>query len=323
MSVDTPVPDPAAMPRLAYLPVALFGMTMGLLGLGLAVYAAGFATLSFWIGGVGSLVLAVLLGAYALKALRYPGHVAREWGDPVRLAFFPAASLSVILIALLICRDAPALARPLWIVGAGVQAVMTVIVFSAWISHRAFGPGQLSPAWFIPAVGNAVVPAAGVPLGYVELSWYFFAVGVLFWIVLLTLVFNRLIFHDPMPGRMRPTLVILIAPPAVACLAWLQLNGGVLDAPARIFINLGYFFAALVAVRLPSLLKLPFALSFWALSFPLAALTSASFQFGALADSALHRGIGWVLLALLCVVIGALSLRTLKAALAGQICVPD
>lgn len=161
-----------------------------------------------------------------------------------------------------------------------------------------------------------------MPLGYVELSWYFFSVGVLFWIVLLTLVFNRLIFHDPMPGKMRPTLVILIAPPAVACLAWLQLNGGAVDALARIFINLGYFFAALVAIRIPSLLKLPFALSFWALSFPLAALTSASFQFAALAGSPLHAWIGWGLLVLLCGVIAALSLRTLKAALRGRSACP-
>jgi tellurite resistance protein len=34
--------------------------------------------------------------------------------------------------------------------------------------------------------------------------------------MLLTLVFNRIIFHDPLPGKLQPTLVILIAPPAVA-----------------------------------------------------------------------------------------------------------
>ena len=32
----------------------------------------------------------------------------------------------------------------------------------------------------------------------------------MFWIVLLTLVMNRLIFHDPLPDRLVPTLVILI-----------------------------------------------------------------------------------------------------------------
>lgn len=183
--------------------------------------------------------------------------------------------------------------------------------------------GQLSPAWFIPAVGNVIVPLAGVPLGYAEISWYFFAVGLLFWLVLLTLVFNRLIFHDPLPGKLKPTLVILVAPPAVAALAWMQFNGGVVDAPARVFLNIAYFFTALVLIQLPSLIRLPFALSFWALSFPLAAVTTASFRFAGLAQSGAHRMIGYALLALLIATIAALIVRTARAISAGQICQPE
>lgn len=76
-------------------------------------------------------------------------------------------------------------------------------------------------------------------------------------------------------------------------------------------------------MQVPALLRLPFALSFWALSFPLAAVTTASFRFGDLAGSAPHRVIGHTLLALLVVTIAALVVRTLRAAIAREICQPE
>lgn len=309
--------------RLEHFPISFFGVTMGLFGLALALHAGGFSSASFVVGWAGLAVLVLLGATFALKAIRHPGSVAAEWNHPVRLAFFPAISISLLLFATFLMDAAPAAAPAVWILGAAGQAVLTLVVVAAWISHRAFGPGQLSPAWFIPAVGNVIVPLAGVPLGHVEVSWYFFSVGVVFWIVLMTLVFNRLIFHDPLPERLRPTLVILIAPPAVAFLAWLKLGDGTINAPARLLLNIGYFFTALVAIQAPALLRLPFALSFWALSFPLAAIATASFRFAAITGSAPHRTAGYVLLALVVVTIALLVVRTIRAAMAREICQPE
>ncbi|WP_186398227.1 SLAC1 anion channel family protein [Stappia sp. P2PMeth1] len=309
--------------RLEHFPISFFGVSMGVFGLALALHAGGFERASQATGWTGIAVLAVLFLVLGLKVLRHPAAIRAEWSHPVRLAFFPATSISLLLLATFLREAAPAAANLIWIAGAAVQGVLTLVVISVWIGHRAFGPGHLSPAWFIPAVGNVVAPLAGVPLGHAELSWYFFSVGILFWIVLLTLVVNRLVFHDPLPERLRPTLVILIAPPAVAFLAWIQFNGGTIDAAARILINAGFFFTALVAIQVPALLRLPFVLSFWALSFPLAAITTASFRFAALTGSDLHRGLGLVLLALLVLTILALAVRTARAAIAHQICQPE
>ena len=309
--------------RLQHFPITFFGVTMGVFGLALTLKAGGFAAASALMTGVGALVFVVLFVLYGLKALRYPKAVAAEWGHPVRLSFFPAANISALMLSLLSQQAFPAFSTSLWIVGAVVQAILTLVIISAWISHRPFGPAMLSPAWFIPAVANVIVPLGGTHLGLVEVSWYFFSVGVLFWLVLLTLVFNRLIFHDPLPGKLRPTLVILIAPPSVAFLAWTDLNGGNVDAMAHILLSIGLFFGALVAVQVPSLLRLPFAMSFWALTFPLAALTTALFRYGSMTDALAYQTGGFVLLVLLIVTILALSIRTTRAALAGEICQPE
>ncbi len=315
--------SPIQSSRLAHFPITFFGATMGLFGLALATRAGGFGMAAMILTGVGAVVLLGLFALYGLKAVRYPRQVAEEWNHPNKLSFFPAANISVLLLSLLLQNSVPGLSTVLWGIGASVQAFLTIVIVSAWISHRAFGPAMLSPAWFIPAVANVIVPLGGSHLGLVEISWYFFSVGMLFWLILLTLVFNRLIFHDPLPGKLKPTLVILIAPPSVAFLAWIGLNGGAVDAIAHILLSIGVFFAALVAVQVPSLLRLPFAMSFWALSFPLAALTTAVFRYAEITGAQPYRVAGIVLFVLLAITIFALSIRTIRAALAGDICQPE
>ncbi|MFO7920740.1 C4-dicarboxylate ABC transporter [Rhodobacteraceae bacterium W635] len=312
---------------LEYFHVTFFAIVMGLAGLTLALHAGeaalglpAFLSAAAYYASVA--VFLVIALVYAAKGLRHRAAVVAEWRHPVKLAFFPAISISLLLLATASLGRADAVAEPLWLLGAGLQTVLTLAVVTGWIGNRSFLHGHLSPAWFIPAVGNVIVPIAGVQLGYEALSWYFMSVGLVFWIVLLTLVFNRLVFHDPLPGRLQPTLVILIAPPAVGFVAWVRLMGEV-DAFALILLNAAYFFTLLVAVQLPRIARLPFALSFWALSFPFAAVTIASFVQAGTGESAAHRMIGAGLLAVLVLIIAALVLRTLKAIVAGDICKPE
>ena len=327
----TASPDTApahAEPRLAHFPVTLFASVMGLAGLTLALHLAetrfgwghAASTVALW---ATVLDFAAIAALFALKALRHPGAVAAEWHHPVKLAFFPAISISLLLIATALRAQAPEVARLVWLAGAAGQAALTLAVISGWIGRRPFQPMHISPAWFIPAVGNVVAPVAGVGFGFVELSWLFFATGLMFWIVLLTLVFNRLVFHDPLPGRLLPTLAILIAPPAVAFLAWLQLNGGVLDAFARILYYGAVVFAGIVVLQVPSFARLPFALSWWALSFPVAALTLATFRYGARSGHAGFALAGVALLVLLIGIVGALVARTALGVARGEICRPE
>ncbi|MGI3186385.1 SLAC1 anion channel family protein [Nioella aestuarii] len=313
--------------RLEHFHVTFFAIVMGLSGLTLALHASevayGLSSLASDISFYATVVVFIVIALfYAAKAMRHGASVRAEWNHPVKLAFFPAISISLLLLATASVGRFDGLAETLWLAGAALQAVLTLAVVSGWIGTRAFLHGQLSPAWFIPAVGNVIVPIAGSQLGYVDLSWYFMSVGLIFWIVLLTLVINRLVFHVPLPGRLQPTLVILIAPPAVAFVAWVRMTGDI-GPFALILLNAAYFFTLLVAMQLPRIIRLPFALSFWALSFPFAAVTIASFVHAGAAGSAVHKMIGTVLLAALVVIIAGLVLRTMKAITAGEICQPE
>ena len=313
--------------RLVNYPITFYAITMGLFGLTLALHAA--SRVLEWVGLFSNIILWVSLAVFAIitigylaKMLFHPAAFLAEWNHPIRATFFPAASISLLLMAVCFLPENAGIANILWIIGAILQGFLTLAIIGRWIGHKPFEYSHINPAWFISAVGNVVVPVAGAQLGYIELSWLFFSGGLMFWIILLTLVMNRLIFHTPLPGKLLPTLVIMIAPPAVAFLAYLQLSGGV-DTFARILLNLGYVFALIVLTQIPRILKLPFAMSFWALSFPIASLAIASFRYGALAKSQAHEAIGIILLAVLVAVIAVLTFRTLLAIMRGQVCQPE
>ena len=72
-----------------------------------------------------------------------------------------------------------------------------------------------------------------------------------------------------------------------------------------------------------ALFRLPFAICGWAYSFPLAAMTLASFEMGARTGTAFHHTLAWLLLAVLTAVVALLSVKTLMAAARGNICVPE
>ena len=258
--------------RLENFPVTFFAVMMGLLGLVLSMTAAEKAAgasgaASQFILGAAVAVFAVLVFFYGLKLVRHTAAVKAEWNHPVRIAFFPTISISLLLLGTALAQRMPDLAYVVWSVGVGAQGILALSVVANWIGHRAFQPLHLSPAWFTPAVGQCGGAAGGRPVrrGRTVLA------------VLLgrTAVLDRA--SDPgdepadlsmnrCPSRLMPTLVILIAPPAVAFVAWVQLTGGV-DAFGRILINIGYVFALIVLTQAPRFFRLPFALSWWALTF--------------------------------------------------------
>ena len=97
-------PVPAAHSRLEHVPVGMFAIVMGLAGLTLATmrleHVGGMHTIApDLLLGLTGLAFAAIAVLYGAKAVKYPKAVRADWNHPVRIAFFPAASISLILIA--------------------------------------------------------------------------------------------------------------------------------------------------------------------------------------------------------------------------------
>ena len=166
------------------------------------------------------------------------------------------------------------------------------------------------------------MPIAGVEHGYLEASWFFFSIGIVFWLVLMTIMFYRCFFHHPLPDRMVPTLFILVAPPAVGFLAYVRL-GGEVDGFARVLNYSGLFLFLLLVAQVRSFSRLTFFLSWWAYSFPIAALTLATMVMAEAVGGGFYRSVGALLLGLLTALVALLAWRTYQQVRSGAVFQPD
>jgi tellurite resistance protein len=312
--------------RLRHFPITLFAVVMGLTGLAIALerthHLFGGSPVFFQ----GVLILATALFAgfivqYGRKWSRYPDEVAKEFFHPVRMHFFPTVSIAFLLLSIGYYNLVPVLAIPLWFIGAGLHAGLTFFIFSYWIRHNV-EIQYANPAWFIPIVGNVIVPIVGVDLVGAPIAFFFFVVGIFFWLVLFTIVLYRIIFHHQLPERFLPTLFILIAPPAVGFIAYLRLTAN-LDLTAHMLLNIAYFFTILLVFMARSFWGLPFYISWWAFTFPLDAVTIASLVAYQASGHPFYAGAALGLLLVTLAVIGVVTVETAKQARRGAICVAE
>lgn len=319
---------PQAHSRLEHFPISFFAIVMGLAGTTIAVEKA--QHIWGWDSAYSLILLALtalayigVTVAYLVKFARHPKEVIAEFNHPIRMSFFPATSIGVILLAIACLEPFPVAAFYLWAIGTVVQLLFTLVILSNWVHHEKFQIQHSNPAWFIPIVGNILVPVAGAPLGFMEISWFFFSIGLIFWIVLLTILMNRFFFHPMMPSKLLPTLFILIAPPAVAFIAWLKLHNGVLDDAGRIFYYIALFTTLMLFAQLKYFTKVKFALPWWAYSFPMAAISIATMIMLEKVGGVFFASLAPLLMTMLLLLIVVLVFFTIRAMLRREVCLPE
>ena len=324
MSTQHLDPSPS---RLAHLPVSFFSTVMGMTGLAIAWQKAqgalGASPLIWQSLAVFSSALFVgLLLVYGAKVLLHPSEVLGEWKHPVRVNFFPTISISLLLLGIVWLDAAPSLSFVLWAAGTLIHLLFTFFILSSWMYHTHYDIKHANPGWFIPVVGNLFVPICGARFVSPEVGWFFFSIGIVFWIVLMTIIFYRVIFHDPIPPRLLPTLFILIAPPSVGFVAYANLVPE-LDSLARVLYYSALFLTLLLGGNVMRFIRGGFFISSWAYSFPLAAMTIATFVMAKRSGLEFFVWLGGLLLVIVTLVVVVLVRKTLSAVGRKAICVPE
>lgn len=261
--------------RLKFFPVMMFAIVMGLSGLTITYQKA-----ALWLGFpslIGEMlmyltttVFLVVLSIYIKKAFKYKIAVANEFSHPVRINFFAAISISMLMLSIIYKEEYSLVSAIFWYPGTLLHFYLTMYTIAFWINKNQ----QLdhsNPAWFIPIVGNVLVPVGGMGFVDIDILIYFFSVGIFFWIILFSVILNRIIFHNQMAVKFMPTLFILIAPPAVGFIAYYKMFG-VIDTFALMLFNLALFFTLLVLFMYKNFIKIKFFISWWAFVFPIAAM---------------------------------------------------
>lgn len=299
--------------RIEHFPVSFFSIVMGLTGFAIAAERVesllGISLGASYAAFFSLAVFTMLSALYGLKLFRFPIRVREEFDHPVKLHFFPAFSISLLLLSIAFLHVSEEVATVLWAVGTPLHLVFSFAVISIWIRNANFHPEHLNPAWFIPVVGNILVPVAGVHILPGSYLWFFFSIGIIFWLMLVTLLLNRTIFFKAMPEKLVPTFFIMIAPPAVGVISYVLQTGSV-DPFAYVLYFFALFLALLFLANAPMFAKIRFALSWWAYSFPLAALTISSAFIFAKTGEDYFRSFAIVLFVALTAVVATLLVRT-------------
>ena len=287
-------------PVFDYLPIGLFGSVMGLSGLSVAwrLAHARYGVpdwMSLGIAGLAILAFLLVSVAYAVKLVTAPEAVRNEFRHPIAGNLFGTALISLLLLPILIEPFAHRAAQGIWMAGAAGMVLFAWLIVSRWMSDRQ-QVAHATPAWIIPVVGLLDLPLALPVLGLPPLHGlmvFALAVGLFFAVPLFTLIFSRILFEPMLPDALKPTLLILVAPSAVGYSAY-TVTVGQTDLFAEALYMLTLFLLAVLLGQLRNLpFCCPFRVSWWAVSFPLAASSIAALRFagarpGIITDA--HRG---------------------------------
>ena len=306
------------------LPVNLFASVMGIAGTSIVWRQAGqeFGASPLIANGVGFLAIAlfILLGlGYLLKAVRHTDAVIAEYKNPVSGNFFGTIAIAILLLSAVIAPLSQPIAEVIWTLG----TIATLALCFAIVSRLLKGKIEVAhavPAWFIPGVATLDIAVAGgtMPMSWAhEINLFSLAVGTMIALLFFTMIMSRIIHQEPLPAAMTPSLLILIAPFAVGFLAYTNFMQKIDNFAGVLF----YFALFMFLVLAPKVFRkgIPFASSWWAISFPLAALTSAALKYALFVQSQPLKFLAILLLAGLSMAIVILLVKTLQFLFNGKL----
>jgi tellurite resistance protein len=110
-----------------------------------------------------------------------------------------------------------------------------------------------------------------------------------------------------LPAPLVPSLVIIVAPPAVGGIAWFTMNNGRSDPVADTLTAFLVVFAVMQIGLLPRYARLGFNIGFWSFTFPLAATARYTMEWLGLIRPAGWQVLDVLLIAATTIVIGAIA----------------
>ncbi|TFC04394.1 hypothetical protein E3O42_05210 [Cryobacterium adonitolivorans] len=189
------------------------------------------------------------------------------------------------------------------------------LLFGAWFlaqfALRERSIDSIHAGYLLPTVAAAFIVGQGAGAsGWTLLGEAAIAVGILFWLLLGTIILARMALRPPPPAALLPTFAIFSAPPAVAGNAWFAVNNGRIDLVETMLLGT---FVVLILVQLMMLAaywRLPFTLGFWAFTFTAASSGTYAAHWLALWGGPGRAVWAWLAIGLVTVLIGSIAVRS-------------
>ena len=284
----------------------------------------------------------VLTASLLLRLIRYPDLVWKTITHPVESSFLATFPIAMLVMAgeWTIAGMDRALIAPLWWTGTILVFLFSYVILFHLFTGEKLQLNMLTPGHFIPAVGLVVIPVAGAGLAgsatgvmrevYFGVNMMGFGAGVFMYVGLVALTMGRHYLGSPIVGKMTPTLWVHIAPLSVLPLSLLSLLHAAGDEHAfhygsliaSAFLGAATWWLVLaIAMTVKNIRdgQMPFALPWWAFTFPIGAQTALAMRLADFMKLELLPYIGMSFAALLLFVWTAAAVGTLKALVTGKL----
>lgn len=264
-------------------PASFFGIVLGLAGLGGSWRIAH----RLWgvSAGIGetlmlaaALVWATLVVLYVGKWMSAREDALQEAKHPVQCCFIGLAGAATSLVALAVLPYSRPAALGLFVIGA-----LFTLGFAVWRTGGLWqggrDPAATTPVLFLPTVtGTFVTAIVASALGFPDWGQLAFGAGMFSWLAIESVLIHRLYTAPALPEALRPTLGIQLAPSAAGAVAYLSVTTGLPQLAGHALLGYGLLQAMVLLRLLPWIGRQPFAPSYWAFSFGVAALSTASLR---------------------------------------------
>lgn len=311
-------------PGFPRVPAGMFGMVLGLAGLGGDWRLASElwhlpSTIGEGINAVAILVWATISVLFAAKWILAREEALEEADHPIHCCFIGLAGVATVLIARAVLPYSRAVALVLLVFGMAFS-----ILFATWRTGIMWRGGRDHEATtailYLPTVAGSLVSALVLgSFGLPALAQLLFGAGMFTWAATESVLLQRLLTAPEMALPLRPTLGILLAPPAVACAAYLSLTSGPPDLFANGLLGYSLLQVALLIRILPWIMKQPFAPSYWAATLGTTALAAASMRMASREADGIGGQLAPYLFVFANVVIGIVAVGTIALLLQGRL----
>ncbi len=226
--------------RLKNMSVAWFSFNLATSAIILSSFAVHVITKAGWLLGlskslayINTAIFVVIAVMFILRLVLNPRGTLGMFVNPIQGPFTATISIAIMLLSLdwSIVLHSVSVAEAFFYTGLALHTIITIVSLISLFLHPGIEVAMMNPGWYMPAVGNLLVPYIGSLLVHEgahlpeTLLGAYLGTGVMFWVALFAVWVYRSIFHHPPPARMLGTAWINLAPPSVIPLAYEALLG--------------------------------------------------------------------------------------------------
>ena len=307
------------------LPLEIFGIALGLTGLGGAWAAASqLLNAPHWpeevLYAIGAVSWISFTGVYLAQSIRRSGKLRADMEHPVSGPFIAFIPIVALLLAQHYAQYAPTVGRAAVVVFVALLALIAARLTAHWMSGEPQGAAILHGGYFLPVVAGPFIASIGlISVGLREPGVYAFGAGLFFWFTLGAAVMYAHIAGDRTDSLV-PALSAYLASTASAAIAWLLAHPGPGPLDTSQSLLTGVFFIMLLVqlALVGSYRRTASGMQYWVFTFPVASSSNYLIRWLERADIAGWQPWAWAVVAIATVFVVAVGGGTIAPLVLGR-----